>query len=434
MNYKQITFVSLISVIIIVFIITVFIYLPGNDHKNPDLVETTIHYVSHISEAHQKVIDKFNNKYKGRIQIETINLPFEKFSTNERKELLARFLRSKSDRIDVFTVDQIWVPRFAKWALSLEKYFNNKERKQLLKSGMQTCFFKDSLVAIPLYIDIAVMFYRNDLLSEMPGNNSLRQKLNKSISWTDLINLSYKYDKQSNPMFLFPADNYEGLMCMFVEMMESQGKSLIENGELQLSSTEAYNSLALMVDLVNKYRIAPKEVVSSKENETYNLFLKNNGLFLRGWPAFLTEYPKLAIENGLKTKIDIAPTPHFKSGKPVSVFGGWNLMISKFSPHVEEAILFIKYLLSEEAQLIMYQNGGYLPINESIYENELDQRLLFYKQLINSGVHRPFLENYTKISDIMVEFLNKAIKKELSVSQALMDAEKKISNENIEIK
>jgi multiple sugar transport system substrate-binding protein len=221
---------------------------------------------------------------------------------------------------------------------------------------------------------------------------------------------------------------------MFVEMMESQGKSLIENGELQLSSTEAYNSLALMVDLVNKYRIAPKEVVNSKENETYNLFLKNSGLFLRGWPAFLTEYPKLALEKDIKTKIDIAPTPHFKSGKPVSVFGGWNLMISKFSPHFEESIIFIKYLLSEEAQLIMYQDGGYLPINESNYENELDQRLLFYKQLINSGVHRPFLENYTKISDIIVEFLNQAIKKELSVNQALMDAEKRISNENIEIK
>jgi multiple sugar transport system substrate-binding protein len=434
MNFKQIIFVSLISLIIIVFIIIVFIYIPSNNHKNPDLVETTIHYVSHISEAHQKVIDRFNSKYKGKIKIETINLPFEKFSTNERKELLARFLRSKSDRIDVFTVDQIWVPRFARWAFSLEKYFNNEERKQLLKSGMQTCFFNDSLIAIPLYIDIAVMFYRNDLLSEMPDNSSLRQKLNKSISWTDLINLSYKYDKQSNPMFLFPADNYEGLMCMFVEMMESQGKSLIENGELQLSSTEAYNSLALMVDLVNKYRIAPKEVVNSKENETYNLFLKNSGLFLRGWPAFLTEYPKLALEKDIKTKIDIAPTPHFKSGKPVSVFGGWNLMISKFSPHFEESIIFIKYLLSEEAQLIMYQDGGYLPINESNYENELDQRLLFYKQLINSGVHRPFLENYTKISDIIVEFLNQAIKKELSVNQALMDAEKRISNENIEIK
>jgi multiple sugar transport system substrate-binding protein len=101
-------------------------------------VVITIHYVSHISDAHQKVIDRFNKKYEGRIQIESINLPFEKFSTNERKELLARYLRSKSDRIDVFTVDQIWIPRFTKWSLSLDNYFNLDERKKLLDYGLET--------------------------------------------------------------------------------------------------------------------------------------------------------------------------------------------------------------------------------------------------------------------------------------------------------
>lgn len=434
MNYKQIIYVSLISLLIIAFVIIIFIYLPNNNSRNPDLAETTIHYVSHISNAQQEIINRFNKKFKGRIQIEAINLPFEKFSTNERKELLARYLRSKSDRIDVFSVDQIWVPRFAKWAVNLGEYFPNEERNRLLNNALQTCYLNDSIVAVPLYLDVAVMFYRKDLLLGIPGNNDLKQKLNKSITWTELIKLKDRTQTKADPIFLFPADSYEGLMCMFFEMMESQGKSLIENGKLQLSSTEAYNSLALMVDLVNKYGITPKEVVNSKENEIYNLFLKRNILFLRGWPAFLTEYPKLEKENNLMNQIEMLPTPHFESGRTVSCFGGWNLMISKFTPHVDEAIIFIKYLLSEEAQMIMYKKGGYIPIINIIYEGEKDERLQFYKQLIRSGVHRPFLLNYTRISDIIVEFLNKAIKKEMSVNQALKSAEQKIYNENIEIK
>jgi multiple sugar transport system substrate-binding protein len=36
---------------------------------------------------------------------QTSKNPFQKFSTNERKELLTRSLRSKSDRIDIFSVD-----------------------------------------------------------------------------------------------------------------------------------------------------------------------------------------------------------------------------------------------------------------------------------------------------------------------------------------
>ena len=434
MNYKQIIYVSLISLLIIALVIIIFVYLPNNNIQNPDLMETSIHYVSHISDAHREVINRFNEKYKGRIQVESIDLPFEKFSTNERKELLARYLRSKSDRIDVFTVDQIWVPRFTKWAITIGTYFPREEINRLQKSALQTCYFNDSLFAVPLYLDVAVMFYRKNLLLDIPGSSNVKQNLSKSISWTDIIKLKERMRNKEESIFLFPADSYEGLMCMFVEMMESQGMSLIKNGKLQLSSTEAYNSLALMVDLVNKYGITPKEVVNSKENEIYNFFLKNNILFLRGWPAFLTEYPKLGRENDFTNQIEMVPTPHFDPGKIVSCFGGWNLMISKFTPHVEEAIIFINYLLSEEAQLIMYKKGGYIPIINVIYDGESDERLQFYKQLIRTGVHRPFLVNYTRISDIIVEFLNKAIKKELSVNQALKGAELKIYDENIEIK
>ncbi len=408
MNYKQIIYVAISSVLIIAFISFSLIFSPGEESSSSDSMVTTIHYVSHISDAHQKVIDRFNKKYEGRIQIESINLPFEKFSTNERKELLARYLRSKSDRIDVFTVDQIWVPRFAKWSLQLEEYFTQDEREELLDYGMQTCVYNESLVAVPLYIDVSVMYYREDLLSNLPNYVTIKHKIEKSISWIDLINIDKEIKRKSNSLFVFPADDYEGLMCMFVELMESQGKSMIEENKLQLSSTEARLSLQLMVDLVNKYKIAPREVINFRENESYLEFLTNNGVFVRGWPALLIDYSKFVIENDVANNIGMAPTPHFENGQSVSVFGGWNLMISKLSPNIDESLIFIKYLLSEEAQNILHQEGGYLPINKLIYENELNEELLFFQQLMASGIYRPFLENYTKISDIIALYLNKA--------------------------
>jgi len=434
MNYKQIIYVALSSVIIIAFISFSLIFSPSEGSANSDSVVTTIHYVSHISAAHQKVIDRFNKKYEGRIQIESINLPFEKFSTNERKELLARYLRSKSDRIDVFTVDQIWVPRFTKWSLDIDNYFSPDERKKLLDCGMETCVYNESLFAVPLYIDISVMYYREDLLNSLPNYKTIKQKIDNSISWKDLINIDTEIERKSHSLFVFPADDYEGLMCMFVELMEGQGKSLIEEKKIQLSSAEARRSLQLMVDLVNKYKITPRDVINFRENESYLEFLTNNGLFVRGWPALLIDFAEFAKEYNVDKKIQMAPTPHFKNGQAVSVFGGWNLMISKYSPNVDESIIFIKYLLSEEAQKILHQDGGYLPINKLIYENEKTEELLFYKKLMASGVHRPFLENYTKISDIIALYLNKAINQELSVDDALSSAENKIISENIQIK
>jgi multiple sugar transport system substrate-binding protein len=249
-----------------------------------------------------------------------------------------------------------------------------------------------------------------------------------------LIKLNDELEEKLNSLFVFPADDYEGLMCMFVEMMEGQGKSLIENDKLQLSSKEARRSLQLMVDLVNKYKITPAEVINFRENESYLEFLTNNGMFVRGWPALLIDFSDFANENNVADKIRMAPTPHFENGQSVSVFGGWNLMISKFSPNIDESIIFIKYLLSEEAQKILHQEGGYLPINKIIYENEPSEELLLYQKFMASGVHRPFLENYTKISDIIALYLNKAINQELSVDEALNSAESKIISEKIEIK
>lgn len=101
--------------IIIGFGILFYVY----DHfklKNADTgLVTQIFFADNISNAHRKLIERFNEEFKGQIEVIPIDLPFSKFSTNERKELLARSLRSKSERIDVFAVDLIWVPRFARW-------------------------------------------------------------------------------------------------------------------------------------------------------------------------------------------------------------------------------------------------------------------------------------------------------------------------------
>ncbi|MFZ0389012.1 MAG: hypothetical protein WAN36_01025, partial [Calditrichia bacterium] len=90
--------VVVISALVITgFVLVLFLMLPlGRSRINKQEV-TRIHFADNISSAHNKLIARFNEEYRGRIQVVPIDLPFSKFSTNERKELLARSLRSKSD-------------------------------------------------------------------------------------------------------------------------------------------------------------------------------------------------------------------------------------------------------------------------------------------------------------------------------------------------
>jgi multiple sugar transport system substrate-binding protein len=392
-----------------------------------------IFLAGHISEAHQKVIDNFNLLHEDKIIVKSVNLSFEKFATNERKELFARFLRSESDRIDIFSIDQIWVSRFANWCEPLENYISYEERQQLLRYGLEACISNEHLVAVPTFIDIALLYYREDLLKKYFDQKEIDEIKNNSITWEKFIEIGLRLKSSDNPFYVFQGKAYEGLVCSFIELLSSQGTTLYDNKKLQLNTTESRNALKLLVDLIHKHKLTPEHVTTFEENRSYDLFIKEDAFFLRGWPNLGWHFEPDSTERYKVKNIGKTYLPHFAGGKIAATFGGWNLMVSKFSKHKEEAIKFVQYCLSEESQHIMLEEGNFLPViekmyNDSAYINNYPQ-LAFYKEYFKYGVHRPVLKNYTKVSEIISRYVNLALGKKMSVDEALKTAQYKIENE-----
>lgn len=437
-KYFRTFYFSIAAITLLVFTVFIFMSLVGDYLLIKKSSLKKIYFADNISPGHKLVIDKFNEKHKGEIEVVPIDLPFEKFSTNERKELLIRHLRSKSERIDVFSVDQIWVPRFAKFVEPLGNYFQANQREQFIEPAFESCFYKNQLVAIPLYIDFSVMYYNVDALKELPDYNEVTGELKNFITWDRFVELGRRMKAKGNPYYIFPADDYEGLMCSFVEMLESQNEKLFYGDSVKLTSPAAVRTLNLLVDLVHKYKLSPKQVVDYKETECDLHFLSEKGVFLRNWPGFYKWYETFLNRKLPAEKYERAPLPYFKGGKKTSLIGGWNLMISSYSNHKQEAVEFIKYLNSEEAQLIVLQASGYLPITKNFYTEKkyLDNYpdLKFYSGIKNYAVARPYREQYTRYSDVIAHYLNLAIKKEMSVEEALAKAEKIIKSGDVFIK
>ena len=437
MRFSKIYYVVISTILVTTFVLIIYIfpyYYSGSENQGSRAVK--IYFADNISSAHKKVISLFNEKYKGQIEVVPIDLPFDKFSTNDRKEILARYFRSKSDRIDVFSVDQIWVPRFTRWALPLDKYFSVQEKNEILNYALHSCNYNDSLYAIPLYIDIALMYYRKDLIEHLPNSKEIENQIHNSITWSDLIALNKKY--KDNPLFVFQADDFEGLMCIYTELLANMNAKLMNGDSLLLNTPEAEKALQFLCNLVNKFKISPKDVVSFKEDDSYLYYLKNNAVFLRGWAGL---FKNNVVGNKylyLKDKIYEAPTPHLSGSKPVSVFGGWNLMLSKFSSKVPESVRFIKFLMSKKAQKVLFDFGGYIPINNNVYKDSLyiekNPQLLFDLNLVKHGIYRPFSLHYTNVSDVVSYYLNLAIKGELAPHDALVKAESEIKSNSILLK
>jgi len=397
-----------------------------------------VHYVDNISPAHQRAIDLFNSLNRGRIEVVPVNLPFEKFTTNERKELLARSLRSKSDRIDIFAVDQIWVPRFVKWGEPLERYITENERQTFLNYALETCTYDGVLVALPLYIDIGMMYYRRDLLRSLPNAAALEEKLRNSITWEEFIQLHSLLQQGNRPFYLFQASSYEGLTCNLFELLAAQDNAFFSKHKVDLNSSAARSALQFMVDLVNKHHLSPKSVTEFDEQRSYTAMLEEDGFFLRGWPGFIEQRRMIYPDTSKLNNIGLAALPHFDGKRPVSVFGGWNLMISKYSLHKSAALEFIRFLQTEEIQELLYEVGEFLPVNNNVYGNPMyiaqHPNLAYYRKLLDHGVHRPALEEYTKMSDIISHYVRLAIKEEMTVADALKQASRMIESNDILIK
>ncbi len=384
-----------------------------------------IYYVDNISPTHQKILDKFNADNKGKIEVIPLDIPFYKFSTNERKELLIRALRSKSERIDIFAVDIIWVSRFEKWSENLDQYFSDHEKSRLLEEAKSIGNVDNMFLASPFYLDISVMFYRNDLLRKFKNYEEIEKSLKKSISWKEFLNLASKFDKKEN-FYTFPADAYEGLICSYTELLLSKDEFFFDNN-IDFTNEASVSSLKLLVDLVNKYKISPKQVVNYREKDAYRDFLQNDGLFLRGWQSFVYDFKSLDRDTVKERYMSMTQLPHLEGHRIGSTVGGWSLMLAKNSSKKNEAMKFIKFTLSEEAQKIMYEDGAYLPVLKLLYtdENFLNKHpsLVFSKEILNNSIFRPKLKDYTKISDILSTNIRAAINNELSPKEALKKAQ-----------
>lgn len=421
--------------LVIVTFVYLSIYLIESSPAQDEPVE--IYFADRITAAHEILINKYNELHKGKIKVVPIDFPNFDFSTNERKELLARSLRGRGDGIDLLAVDVVWVQRFAKWCEPLDKYFSDVDKKRIINSALKSCYYEGELVAVPLAQVQGLMYYREDLLKKYPGGKKLIEKIKDKITWQEFINFGLKLNS-STPYYIFPAADYEGLICSFVELVMSIDPNYFKKNGFDLTYPASEHALQLLVDLVNKYKLTPSEVTEFTEVPSYEYFIKRDALFIRGWPSYDKDFEETPFDSVKERELKKVAIPYFEDGQPASVFGGWNLMVSKFSDRKKEVIDFIKFLLSDDSQELFYKEAGYYPVINNFYEQEKFLKrypeIKEYKKLIKTGVHRPAHVEYTRYSEIMSHYFELAIKNEMSVKEALDNATNSISSERILLK
>ncbi|NJN35872.1 MAG: ABC transporter substrate-binding protein [Nitrospiraceae bacterium] len=259
---------------------------------------------------------------------------------------------------DLLAVDTIWVQEFAKagWIAPLDDLLPQAERDDFFPGPIMAATFAHKLYAVPWYVDAGVLYYRRDLLD--------RHGIAPPATWPELVHAARVIlDAEQDPElagFVWQGKQYEGLICVALEMVRSNGTDLWTGDR-----NRAETSLQFLRETISVHGITPLSTSMADEESTRLIFGGGRALFMRNWP-----YAWSLLERAgspVQGKIGMAPLPSFAGYGGAPVLGGWLLAIPQHSPRQEAARELIRFLTSPEAQRRIAIAIGYNPTRRALY-------------------------------------------------------------------
>jgi multiple sugar transport system substrate-binding protein len=282
-------------------------------------------------------------------------------SSDQQHQYYAMNLDGGQAPFDLFGVDTIWVQEFSKagWIAPLDTLLLPAEREQFFPGPIQAATFEGQLYAVPWYIDAGVLYYRRDLLE--------RYGVAPPTTWPDLIRAAQRIlDGEQDAGvagFLWQGKQYEGLICVALEVLHSNGSDLWGKDR-----DRAEAGLQFLRDTVARHQITPLSVSMADEESTRQVFGSGRALFMRNWPY---AWSLLQREGSLvRGKVGMAPLPSFPGYASAPVLGGWMLALPQGSAHQQEAGELIRFLTSPETQRLVALEMGYNPTRRALYADE----------------------------------------------------------------
>ena len=347
-----------------------------------------------VTAANKKVVDKFNELNKGKIEVSFIEMPSD---SGKQHDKYVTVFNAKGTDYDVFDADVIWPAEFAQagYALPLDNYIakDGINLKDYMDGPVNSLTFKGKTWGMPKFIDAGLLFYRTDLVKTAPA------------TWEDLIVQAKSVKGKVDFPYLMQAKQYEGLVCNAIEFISAYGGKVVDgDGNITIASAETKKGLEVMKSIVAS-DLVPSNITTFTELESHTAFIEGKGGFIRNWP-YQWALAQDKTQSKIVGKVAIAPLPK-GSVRSAATLGGWNTMINKYSKHPDEAWQFVKFMTGAEGQKIAAIDGGSAPTLISLYKDSdiTTKNPLFadknFVDGLSAAVPRPVSPIYPKLSDIM---------------------------------
>ncbi len=357
------------------------------------------------SGATSALIEEYNAAHPG-VEVTFQVMPA---NTDTQHDAYVTYLSARETSIDIYSLDVIWTAEFARaqWIVPLPDGLIDPG--DFLTGPMESVTYEGTRYAVPWFTDAGLLYYRTDLL-EKAG-------LDVPTTWDEFARACETATPEGGAGFVWQGARYEGLICNFLEFLWGRGGSLDE-AHLTGSPDEAVQEISATLDFMRSLTLAgisPASVLTYKEEDSRRIFTEGQALFLRNWPYVWSfaegEGSKIAGGTG------IAPLPHAPGETSYSTIGGWNIALSTYSKHPDEALEFIQFITGERSLKLRAIQGGYLPTRTSTYTDAdvlaANPYYASFFAVFQNTKSRPRSPYYPQLSDIVQDNVHRALSGEL---------------------
>lgn len=369
----------------------------------------------------ETIVKEFEGEYHYNLQL--VRQPTY---SDQRRQALVVSLEAAQPNPDMFLMDVIWIDQFVKsgWLEPLSR-FAEKDKfstdQFFSKTIKQADSYNHKLYALPVFIDVALLYYRKDMLQKYGFTGPPE-------TWKQLLDMSIRIQKEERKTnrnfngFVWQGAQYEGLVCTFLEFAASMGGGIMHEDSLKINTVYNADALRYMRDLIWKYHVSPENTYTEmKEEEVRRTFQRGNALFERNWTYAWQLHQ--AANSDVKGKTGISLLPHSPGDSSVSALGGWHIGISKFSDMKDKAWQFVKFVTSFRIQKEMLMRIGWNPGRKEVYDDMEVQkelpRVKLLKEAFDHTVPRPALPYYPQVSEVIQRYLNNCLANKESPEDAL---------------
>ena len=359
-------------------------------------------------DAFEKAVGMFNEKFAGEgISAKTLAVPFDAYAD----KITAAVPRGRGPDVFIFAQDRLggWVEG-GQTVEPIDFYIEDETVDALIPELMDPMTFRGTVYGLPFNYKSIALIYNKALIDKPPATTgelvaAAKTHTNASVG---KFGLAYEY---SNYFF-------------HAALMNGMGGRVFDPGPTPtINLSENIKAIDLMMRWYTEDKILPADPSSALISTLFN---GGNAAMVLSGPWFVSE-----IEGDVDYGLAPLPSCDECGGDPLQP---WltveGIYISAGSENSEQAYELLKYLVTEEAALVMALEGRQQPSNKSVYDNPdvvNDPALSAFRKQLETAVPMPNYAEMTLMWSPVTTAMNKIVKGSASAQSAMDEAQQTIT-------